>query len=186
LVVRLQSAGSSGKNGKGEKMPKKDKQGNPIDPTEHKGNLSKVKTMRFVRKTPKKTNPPGGPPVAGENGENKENAPANAAAGISPTAIAITGPTIEAQGFVGNTAWVIVAGPSIDEDPERQYCELSYTPPGANAQKVIIETGDAGYPFDGTAFFLSGLPRGNYIFTAYAVFEDHSETQINQPIPVVL
>jgi hypothetical protein len=151
------------------KMAKKDKAGNPIDPNEHKGNLSKVKTMRFVRKAPKHSFS-----VSGEHASMEAD---KAGIGFSATAIAITAPTIEAQGVGGANAWVIVAGPSLDEDPERQYCELSYTPPGANPQKVIIETGDIGYPFDGSAFFLSGLARGNYTFTAYAVFEDHSETQ---------
>jgi len=147
-------------------MARKDKDGNPIDNSERKGNLKKVKTMRFIRAR----KVPFGLTDGGEETEGSDNDVALGSSSTASLAGTISAPIIESKGGSGQNCWVLISGPSLDEDFSREYCELSYTPQGG--AKVIIETGDIYYPFDGTPFFIAGLAAGTYTISAMAIWSD--------------
>jgi hypothetical protein len=48
---------------------------------------------------------------------------------------------------------------------------------------ILIESGDIGYPFDGSTFLITGMQTGNsYIFTAKAEYDDATQQQRSLPI----
>jgi hypothetical protein len=64
--------------------------------------------------------------------------------------------------------WILVQAPTSDEELDREYCEITHTPPGAAAS--IIDYGDIEYPFDGSCFLLSNLATGQHTVTATAQY----------------
>jgi hypothetical protein len=77
--------------------------------------------------------------------------------------------------------WILIAAPVVEEELNRVSCELFYTV--NSGTPILIESGDIGYPFDGSTFLITGMQTGNsYIFTAKAEYDDATQQQRSLPI----
>jgi len=70
--------------------------------------------------------------------------------------------------------WILVEAPISDEELDREYCEISHTPPGST--ETVLDSGDIGYPFDGATFLMTNLASGTHTFTATAQYEGEDDS----------
>ncbi len=69
---------------------------------------------------------------------------------------------------------IFVEAPISDMELDREYCEITHTPPGGT--EIILDWGDVEYPFDGATFLLTGLTAGLHKITASAQYENVNDT----------